>query len=46
LKIVVQMLNPYDYRWYQNSKWRSHFEFWKPLLGLVFNSQKCCHTFV
>ncbi|MEY3304541.1 MAG: hypothetical protein RLZZ139_2914, partial [Cyanobacteriota bacterium] len=22
------------------------FVFLKPLLGLVFNSQKCCHTFV
>jgi hypothetical protein len=31
---------------YQNTKWLRHFVFLKPLLGLVFNSQKCCHTFV
>jgi hypothetical protein len=31
---------------YQNTKWRSHFVFLKPLLGLVFNSQKCGTTFV
>jgi hypothetical protein len=30
----------------QNTKWRSHFVFLKPLQGLVFNSQKCSHTFV
>jgi hypothetical protein len=31
---------------YQNTKWRSHFVFLKPLLGLVFNTQKWCHPFV
>jgi hypothetical protein len=31
---------------YQNTKWRSHFVFLKPLLGLVFNTQKLSHTFV
>jgi hypothetical protein len=35
-----------SYLLYQNIKWRSHFVFLKPLLGLVFDSQKCCHTFV
>jgi hypothetical protein len=31
---------------YQNTKWRSRFVFLKPLLGLVFNSQKYNDTFV
>jgi len=31
---------------YQNTKWLRHFVFLKPLRGLGFNSQKCCHTFV
>jgi hypothetical protein len=31
---------------YQNTKWRSHFVFLKPLLGLGFNTQKFSNTFV
>jgi hypothetical protein len=31
---------------YQITKWLCHFVILKPLHGLVFNSQKCCHTFV
>ncbi|ELS30483.1 hypothetical protein Pse7429DRAFT_4404 [Pseudanabaena biceps PCC 7429] len=30
---------------YQITKWLRHFVILKPLLGLVFNSQKCSHTF-
>jgi hypothetical protein len=31
---------------YKNTKWRSRFVFLKPLLGLVFNSQKYDDPFV
>ena len=30
----------------KSTKWLRHFVLLKPLLGLIFNSQKCCHTFV
>ena len=31
---------------YQSTKWLRHFVLLKPLQGLVFNLQKCCHSFV
>ena len=36
----------YPHQLYQNTKWLCHFVFLKPLVGLVFNSQKCHDTFV
>ncbi|MFN4776739.1 MAG: hypothetical protein ACK5L4_13240, partial [Pseudanabaena sp.] len=35
-----------EHQLYSNTNWLRHFVFLKPLQGLVFNSQKCSHTFV